>query len=75
LFHLDDSEVGISKDLDTIESDLRNQYWMVYRPAELRHMAGSTKSTWDFPANQTKSPSMFVPDITLRTTEFNRLLL
>jgi Ca-activated chloride channel family protein len=37
LFHLDDSEVGISKDLNTIESDLRNQYWMVYRPAELRH--------------------------------------
>jgi VWFA-related protein len=37
LFHLDDSEVGIFKDLTNIESDLRNQYWMVYRPAELRH--------------------------------------
>jgi VWFA-related protein len=36
-FHLDDSGVGISKDLNTIESDLRNQYWMVYRPAALRH--------------------------------------
>jgi Ca-activated chloride channel homolog len=37
LFHLDDSEVGIFKDLNTIESELRNQYWLVYRPAELRH--------------------------------------
>jgi Ca-activated chloride channel family protein len=37
LFHLDDSEVEIRKDLNTIELDLRNQYWMVYRPAELRH--------------------------------------
>jgi Ca-activated chloride channel family protein len=37
LFHLDDSEGEIFKDLNTIESDLRNQYWMVYRPAELRH--------------------------------------
>jgi Ca-activated chloride channel homolog len=37
LFHLDDSEVGIFKNLNTIESDLRNQYWIVYRPAELRH--------------------------------------
>jgi Ca-activated chloride channel homolog len=37
LFHLDDSEAGIYKDLNTIDSDLRNRYWMVYRPAELKH--------------------------------------
>ena len=37
VFHLDDSEAGIYQDLSTIDSDLRNQYWMVYRPAELRH--------------------------------------
>ncbi len=37
LFHLDDAGAGIFNDLNTIESELRNQYWMVYRPAELRH--------------------------------------
>ena len=37
LFHLDDAEAGIFNDLNTIESELRNQYWIVYRPAELRH--------------------------------------
>ncbi len=37
VFHLDDSDAGIYKDLSTIDSDLRNQYWMVYRPAELKH--------------------------------------
>jgi Ca-activated chloride channel family protein len=37
VFHLDDSEAGIYKDLSTIDSGLRNQYWVVYRPAELRH--------------------------------------
>jgi Ca-activated chloride channel family protein len=37
LFHLDDSEAGMNKDLNTIDADLRNQYWMVYRPAELKH--------------------------------------
>jgi Ca-activated chloride channel family protein len=37
LFHLDIPESDIYKDLKTIESDLRNQYWIVYRPAELKH--------------------------------------
>jgi len=37
VFHLDNSEAGIYKDLSTIDSGLRNQYWMVYRPAELKH--------------------------------------
>ncbi len=37
MFHLDDSEAGIYKDLSTIDADLRNRYWMVYKPAQLRH--------------------------------------
>ena len=37
VFHDDDSEVEIEKDLRMIEADLRNQYVLVYRPAELKH--------------------------------------
>ena len=37
VFHDDDSETGISNDLRTIEADLRNQYRLVYKPAELKH--------------------------------------
>jgi Ca-activated chloride channel homolog len=33
----DDSEAGIDNDLRTIEADLRNQYRLVYKPAELEH--------------------------------------
>lgn len=36
VFHADDSEVQIDADLRTIEADLRNQYRLVYKPAELR---------------------------------------
>jgi Ca-activated chloride channel homolog len=36
LFHNDDSEAEIYRDLQTIEADLRNQYRLVYKPAELK---------------------------------------
>jgi len=35
VFHADDSEVQIDADLRTIEADLRNQYRIIYKPAEL----------------------------------------
>ncbi|HTC74950.1 MAG TPA: VWA domain-containing protein [Edaphobacter sp.] len=35
VFHTDDSEATISADLKTIEADLRNQYRLIYKPAEL----------------------------------------
>jgi Ca-activated chloride channel homolog len=35
VFHEDDSEVEIDNDLRTIEADIRDQYRLVYRPAEL----------------------------------------
>ena len=37
LFFDDDSEAGIYNDLRTIEADLRNQYRIIYNPAELKH--------------------------------------
>jgi VWFA-related protein len=37
VFHEDDSAAAIENDLRTIEADLRNQYRLVYRPAELQH--------------------------------------
>jgi len=37
VFHDDDSETEIEKDLRLIEADLRNQYVLVYKPAELKH--------------------------------------
>jgi VWFA-related protein len=37
VFHDDDSAAGIDNDLRTIEADLRNQYRLVYKPAELKH--------------------------------------
>ena len=37
VFHDDDSDAGIYDDLRIIEADLRNQYRLVYKPAELRH--------------------------------------
>jgi len=37
VFHLDDPETETYKDLSTIDGALRNQYWLVYRPAELKH--------------------------------------
>lgn len=36
LFYNDDSETEIYKNLQTIQSDLRNQYRLVYKPAELK---------------------------------------
>jgi Ca-activated chloride channel homolog len=35
VFHADDSEAQIDADLKTIEADLRNQYRLIYKPAEL----------------------------------------
>jgi VWFA-related protein len=37
VFPGDDSETGIDSDLHIIESDLRNQYRLIYNPAELKH--------------------------------------
>ena len=37
VFYDDDSEAGIDNDLHTIEADLRNQYRLIYKPAELKH--------------------------------------
>jgi Ca-activated chloride channel homolog len=37
VFFDDDSEAGVDNDLRTIEADLRNQYRLVYKPAELKH--------------------------------------
>jgi len=37
VFHDDDSEAEIEKDLRIIEADLRNQYLLVYKPVELKH--------------------------------------
>jgi Ca-activated chloride channel family protein len=37
VFHDNGSPAGISIDLRTIESNLRNQYRLVYKPAELKH--------------------------------------
>ena len=36
VFYDDDSEAGIDNDLRTIEADLRNQYRLIYKPAELK---------------------------------------
>jgi VWFA-related protein len=37
VFPGDDSEAGIDGDLRIIEADLRNQYRLIYNPAELKH--------------------------------------
>ncbi len=37
VFYDDDSDAAIYNDLRIIEADLRNQYRLVYKPAELRH--------------------------------------
>jgi len=37
VFSGDDSESAIDEDLRTIEADLRNQYRIIYNPAELKH--------------------------------------
>jgi VWFA-related protein len=37
VFYDDESDAAIYNDLRTMEADLRNQYRVVYRPAELRH--------------------------------------
>lgn len=36
-FLLDDTTAEIEKDLNIIGSDLRDRYWLVYRPVELKH--------------------------------------
>lgn len=37
VFLANDSDEGIDKDLRMIDADLRNQYRLIYRPAELKH--------------------------------------
>jgi Ca-activated chloride channel family protein len=37
VFHADDSEAEIYKDLDIIEGGLRNQYFLSYHPSTLKH--------------------------------------
>jgi Ca-activated chloride channel family protein len=37
VFYDDDSDAEIYKDLQVIEADLRNQYRLIYKPADLRH--------------------------------------
>ena len=37
VFRENDSEAGVSEDLRIIEADLRNQYRLIYKPAELQH--------------------------------------
>jgi Ca-activated chloride channel homolog len=37
VFNVEDSDAGIDNDLRTIEADLRNQYRLIYKPAELKH--------------------------------------
>jgi Ca-activated chloride channel homolog len=36
-FRLDSTEAETETDLKIIDSDLRNRYWLVYRPVELKH--------------------------------------
>jgi VWFA-related protein len=37
VFHSDDAETKIDNDLRSIEADIRNQYRLIYKPAELKH--------------------------------------
>jgi VWFA-related protein len=37
VFHDDESETEIANDLRIIDADLRNQYRLIYKPAELKH--------------------------------------
>jgi VWFA-related protein len=37
VFNVEDSDAGIDSDLRIIEADLRNQYRLIYKPAELKH--------------------------------------
>ncbi len=37
VFDADESDDAVNKDLQTIETDLRNQYRLVYKPAALKH--------------------------------------
>lgn len=37
IFHLDESDADIRRDRDRIDADVRNRYWLVHRPAELKH--------------------------------------
>jgi Ca-activated chloride channel homolog len=36
-FHLDESEAEASSDLSRVVSEARDRYWLVYRPADLKH--------------------------------------
>lgn len=64
VFPSDDSEVGIDSDLRTIEADLRNQYCLIFNPAELKH-DGS------FHSIELKTPER-VESITIRSGYYDR---
>ena len=36
MFHLQESDAETRRDLDQIDADARNEYWLVYRPANLK---------------------------------------
>lgn len=36
-FHLNESDAEIGRDLNSIDADVRNEYWLVHRPAKLKH--------------------------------------
>jgi Ca-activated chloride channel homolog len=36
MFHLEEGDAEIRRDLNRIDADARNEYWLVYRPADLR---------------------------------------
>jgi Ca-activated chloride channel family protein len=49
VFHWDDSAAAIYEDLRTIERELRNQYRIVYRPAEIKHDGSFHHIELEFP--------------------------
>ncbi len=73
MFDLDESDAEMNQNLTTIESALRNQYWLVYRPAELKHdglFHHIYVGTSDSAKNVT---SMFAADTMLRNIEISGL--
>ena len=49
IFHWDDSAAEISEDLRTIEAEIRNQYRVVYRPADIERDGSFHKIELEFP--------------------------
>jgi Ca-activated chloride channel homolog len=49
IFHWDDSPAAIYEDLRTIDAGLRNQYRIVYKPAEIAHNGSFHRIELEFP--------------------------